>query len=110
MHMSVHFMVACKSLRPCSLVFKLFYFCSSDSTISLIHLYDTWGFPQWLSREESVCDAGASRDAVSFLGSGRSPGGGHGSSLQYSCLENPIDREAWQATVLRVAKSWARLK
>ena len=43
-------------------------------------------------------------------GSGRSPGGGQGSPLQYSCLESPIDRGAWQATVHRVAKSWTWLK
>ena len=36
----------------------------------------------------------------------RSPGGGHVNSLQYSCLENPMDRGAWQATVYRVAQSW----
>ena len=41
--------------------------------------------------------------------SGRSPGGGHGSPLQYSCLENPMDRGAWWATVLMVAKSQTRL-
>jgi len=41
----------------------------------------------------------------SIPGSGRSPGGGHGNPLQYSCLENAMDREAWQATVHRVAKS-----
>ena len=37
---------------------------------------------------------------------GRSPGGWHGNPLQYSCLENPMDREAWWATVHGVAKSW----
>ena len=42
-------------------------------------------------------------------GSGRSPGGGHGNPFQYSCLETPINRGAWQATVHRVAKSWAWL-
>ena len=47
---------------------------------------------------------------VQSLGSGRSPGGGHGNLLQYSCLENPMDRGAWQATVYRVAKSWTWLK
>ena len=45
------------------------------------------------------------RDAGSIPGSGRSPGKGHGNLLQYSCLENPMDRGAWQATVYRVAKS-----
>ena len=38
-------------------------------------------------------------------GSGRSPGGGHGNPLQYSCLENPMDRGAWRAAVLRAAES-----
>ena len=42
-------------------------------------------------------------------GSGRSPGEGNGNPLQYSCLENPMDREAWQATVHRVTKSRTRL-
>ena len=40
---------------------------------------------------------------------GRSPGGGHDNPLQYSCLENPMDRGAWQVSVHRVAKSWIRL-
>ena len=43
-------------------------------------------------------------------GSGRSPGGGHGNPFQYSCLENPIDRGAWQATVHSVTKSQILLK
>ena len=50
------------------------------------------------------------RDKGSDLGSGRSPGGGHGNLLQYSCLENPMDGGAWQATVHGVAKCWAQLK
>ena len=44
------------------------------------------------------------RDAGSIPESGRFPGGGHGNSLQYSCLENPMDRGAWQTIVHRVAK------
>ena len=40
----------------------------------------------------------------------RSLGGGHGNPLQYSCLENPLDRRAWQAMVPRVAQSWTQLK
>ena len=51
-------------------------------------------------------NAGDIRDVGSIPGPGRSPGGGHGNSLQYSCLENPMDRGAWQATVHRVAQSW----
>ena len=46
----------------------------------------------------------------SIPGSGRSTGGGHSNPLQHSCLENPMDRGAWRATVHRVAKSWTRLK
>ena len=47
-------------------------------------------------------NAGDVRDLGSIPGSGRSPGGGHGNPLQYSCLENPMDRGAWQATVHKV--------
>jgi len=50
-------------------------------------------------------NAGATRDAVSIPGSGRSPGAGNGNPLQYSCLENPMGRGAWWATVHGVAKS-----
>ena len=44
------------------------------------------------------------RDVDLISGLGRSPGGGHGNPLQYSCLENPMDREAWKATVQRVTE------
>ena len=54
--------------------------------------------------------AGDLRDMGSITGSGGSPGGGNGNSLQYSCLVNPMDREAWWATVHRVAQSQTRLK
>ena len=55
-------------------------------------------------------NAGGIRDTGSIPGSGRSPGGGHGNLLQYSCLENAMDREVWWATIHRVAKSWIGLK
>ena len=58
----------------------------------------------------SSADARGMRDASSIPGSGRSPGGGHVNPLQYSSLENLMNREAWQATVHRVAKSWTGLK
>ena len=45
-------------------------------------------------------------DLGSVPGLGKSPGRGHGNPLQYSCLENPMDRAAWQATVYRLTKSW----
>ena len=54
----------------------------------------------------SVCNAG---DLGLIPGLGRSPGEGNGNPLQYSCLENPMDRGAWRATVHRVAKSRTRL-
>ena len=50
-------------------------------------------------------NAGDARDVGLIPGSGRSCGGGHGNSLQYSCLENPTDRGAWQITVCGVVKS-----
>ena len=56
-----------------------------------------------------LADAGDVTDTGSIPGSERSPGGGHGSPLQYSCLENSMDRGAWQATVHGVAKCWTRL-
>ena len=51
-------------------------------------------------------NAGNIRDTGSIPRSGRSPGGGHGNPLQFSYLENPMDRGAWWATVHGVAKSW----
>ena len=60
--------------------------------------------------KNSSANAGDIRETGSVPGSGRSAGGGHGNSLQYSCLENPVDRRAWWATVHRVAKSQIGLK
>ena len=60
--------------------------------------------------KNSPVKPGDIRDAGSIPGSGRSSGGGHGNPLQYSNLENSIDRGAWQATVHRVAKSQTQLK
>ena len=59
------------------------------------------GFPGGSDGKESTCNAG---DLGSMPGLGRSPGGGHGNPLQRSCLENPMDRGAWGATVHGVAK------
>ena len=69
-----------------------------------------WTSNPWLSGKESACNTGDAGDLSSIPGSGRSPRGGHGNPLQYSCLENTMDRGAWQATFHRVAKSWAQLK
>ena len=62
------------------------------------------GLPWWLPGKESACRAGIA-DVGFSPGSGRSPGDGHGNPLQYSCLENPMDRGAWRATVHRVANT-----
>ena len=55
-------------------------------------------------------NAGDGTDVGLIPGLGTSPGGGHGNPLQYSCLENPMDRGAWGATVHGVTKSWTQLK
>ena len=62
---------------------------------------------QWLRSRLPI--AGDSRDMGLTPESGRSPGRGNGNPLQYSCLENPMGRGTWQATVLGVIKSWTRL-
>ena len=67
---------------------------------------------KWASRVALVVKnpPASAGDADSIPGSGWSPGGGHGNLLQYSCLENPIDRRDWQSTAHRVAKSQTWLK
>ena len=64
------------------------------------------GFPGVSDRKESTRNVG-DWGLIPVLG--RSPGGGHGNPLQYSCLENPHDKGAWQATIDEVAKSQTRL-
>ena len=73
------------------------------------HAYK-WAFQVALVVKNQPSNAGDIRDTGSIPGSGRSPGGGHGNPLQYSCLENPTDRGVWWATVQRVAKSRTRVK
>jgi len=70
--------------------------------------HQVW-LPWWLSSKESSCNAGAAGDSGLIPGLGRSLGGGHGNPLEQSCLENPMDRGAWRATVHRVANSLTRL-
>ena len=69
-------------------------------------MYTPLWFPRWLSVNELAWQAG---DMGSISGSGRSPGEGNGNTLQYSGLGNPMDRGAWWATVLGVAKSQTQL-
>ena len=82
----------------------------------LIHLglpstmRSTWASQVVLVVKSVPAGKGDMRDSVSIPASGRSPGGGHGNPLQYSCLENPMDKEALQATVHGVTKSQTELK
>ena len=89
-------------------------------TLCLFRPWNSWfschlvcsflGFPRWHSGKEPACNAGVIRDTDSIPGWGRSPGGGHGSPVQYSCLENPTDRGAWWATDHGVTKNQTQLK
>ena len=82
-------------------------FVAFYSDLLIPTLGDYRGFPGGSDGEESACNAG---DPGSIPGLGRAPGEGHGNPLQYSCLENPMDRGTWMATVHRVAKSLTQLK
>ena len=70
----------------------------------------TKGLPWWLRGKDSACKAEDAGDPSSIPNSGRSPGGGHDNPFQYSCLENPMDRGAWRATVQMITQSWTQLK
>ena len=63
------------------------------------------GFPGGSGVKNPSTNAGDTGDLSSIPGLGRSPGGGNGNTVQYSCLENPMERGAWWATVHGVAKS-----
>ena len=78
--------------------------------LQIFVLIQSDGFPSGSDGKdgkESACNVG---DLGSIPGSGISPGGGHSNPLQYSCLENPMDREAWWATVCGVTKNWTWLR
>ena len=68
------------------------------------------GLPPWLSSKESTCNAGVAADKGWIPGLRRSPGGGHDYACQYPCLENPMDKRTWQATIQRVGKSQTQVK
>ena len=80
----------------------------SDRAIvfELAAIFHSFGFPGGSDSKESAYNA---RDLGLIPGSGRSPGEGNGTPLQYSCLENPMDRGAWWATVHSVPKSQIQL-
>ena len=79
---------------------------------SLIQSTNIRSSASWLAQvsKESTCGTGDIGDTSSIPGLGRSPGGERGNPLQYSCLENPMDKEAWWAAVHRIAKSQTWLK
>ena len=62
--------------------------------------------PWWLNHKESTCNTEATGVTGLIPESGRLPGGGDSNPLQYSCLQNPMDRGAWQAIVHGVTKRW----
>ena len=87
---------ACNKHFPCA------WSCAKD-----LHThFPIYSSPPSSAGKRSICNAG---DPVLIPGSGRSPGEGNGYPFQYSCLENSMDRGAWQATVCGVAKSHTRL-
>ena len=69
-----------------------------------------WASQVMLLVKNQPANAEDMRDKGSIPGLGRSPGGGHDNPLQYSCLENPMDRGAWWASIHGVTKIWTRLK
>ena len=69
-----------------------------------------WSSQMTLVVKNLPANAGDVRDVSSIPGLGRSPGGGRGNPLQFSCVENPMDWGTWQATVLGVTKNWTWLK
>ena len=83
----------CTSTQELIVILQKFCGAVGDLTFALVGVF---GLPQWLDGKESAFNAG---DVGSIPGWGRSPGGGHGNSLQYSCLENPMDRGEGRATV-----------
>ena len=97
---------------------ELFTVCSTQNCWVLVQTEEwdylcngiTWASQVALVVKNLLANAGDLRDGGLNPGLGRSPEEGHGNPLQYSCLENPMDRGAWQVTVHRVTKSQTWLK
>ena len=89
--------------------FEWVWFCLcnvDDFSTTGTYLRASYGLPWCSDGKESACNA---RDLGSILGSGRSLGEGNGNLVQYSCLENPMYRGAWWATVHVATESWIQL-
>ena len=78
---------------------------NKENKINSLHLLKAWASQVALVVKNPPANAGNVRDSGSIPGSGRSSGGRHDNPLQYSCLENPIDRGAWWAIVHSVTES-----
>ena len=76
----------------------------SDTTEQLTHTSVNGGFPGGSVDKEPAYKAGDAGETGSIPGSGKSPGGGHGNPLQYSCMENHMNRGAWWATVRKLQR------
>ena len=86
--------------------FKIFFYSVIGRINIVRYILPRGGFRGGSDNKESTCKAG---DLSLIPGLGRSPGEGNGNPLQYSCLENPMDREAWWATVHEVTKNRTQL-
>ena len=88
------------------MITSFLFLLADNSATKITWIY--WPLEAFLVAQmaESACNVG---DPGSIPGSGRSPGGGHGNPLQYSCLQNPMGRGAWRATVHGIAQSWTWL-
>ena len=114
-HLTSYRYLICSFLKENSSMFKNFF----EISVNISVLSKSLGVAATLLLHElrfslKVCNAvknlpDSVGDKSSIPGSGRSPGEGNGSPLQYSCLENPMDRGAWWATVCEVAKNWMQL-
>ena len=99
---------------------SFFFFCIEITKICCfrnVWVISAWGLvffpgasPGGISGKGAACQCRRQKDVGSITGLGRSPGAGHGNPLQYSCLENPMNRGAWRATVHGVTKSWTWMK
>ena len=98
---------------------ELWWWCTDLGSVPFLQLVGSMTFIMCLHLrtfqvshvvKKPHANAGDARDTGLIPGSGRSSGGGQGNALQYSCLENPVDRGAWKATAHRVTKSGTWLK
>ena len=85
----------------------IYYIYIFFKSMCCVHIY--MGFPDGRVVKNPSANAGDTRDMGSVPGSGRSSGEGNGNLLQYSCLENSMDKRAWRATVHGVTKSQTQL-